>query len=355
MSHKECLEVSCDIEEERSLIGNIYVGKVKNIVKNIDAAFVEIKKGESIDPSFNPNIAGHRFDGWYLDQSYTNLFDESTKIKEQLTLFAKLTKVFNVTINYEGSEKTLIVEEGVKIEDLEKIELAEKQFVGWYYDIEFKKFAAVKTVITEDITLYGKYIDKVYTLSFDTDGGYEMKDVKFGSGTIPEAPLLNPSKLGYEFTHWSLDKEGKEVYDFTSVIKEDFTLYANYVETDYSGLLDSIVPDVIDADITLPIGEDYLEYNWEISNTSLLSYEGIYNPELTDKEIFVQLTINVKGQEETLMFEKNVKIKKYELKKLVVGDVVAGYTSSWYYSGYSEEVLKTDAKENSFASVFLIN
>lgn len=44
MNHKECIELSCDIEEERSLIGNIYVGKVKNIVKNIDAAFVEIKK-----------------------------------------------------------------------------------------------------------------------------------------------------------------------------------------------------------------------------------------------------------------------------------------------------------------------
>lgn len=45
MDRKECVEISCDIEEERSLIGNIYVGKVKNIVKNIDAAFVEIKKG----------------------------------------------------------------------------------------------------------------------------------------------------------------------------------------------------------------------------------------------------------------------------------------------------------------------
>ncbi len=45
MNHRECVEISCDIEEERSLIGNIYVGKVKNIVKNIDAAFVEIKKG----------------------------------------------------------------------------------------------------------------------------------------------------------------------------------------------------------------------------------------------------------------------------------------------------------------------
>ena len=45
MNHKDCLEISCDIEEDRSLIGNIYVGKVKNIVKNINAAFVEIKKG----------------------------------------------------------------------------------------------------------------------------------------------------------------------------------------------------------------------------------------------------------------------------------------------------------------------
>lgn len=45
LNNKECKEISCDIEEERSLIGNIYVGKVKNIVKNIDAAFVEIKKG----------------------------------------------------------------------------------------------------------------------------------------------------------------------------------------------------------------------------------------------------------------------------------------------------------------------
>ena len=45
MNQKECIEISCDIEEERSLIGNIYVGKVKNIIKNIDAAFVEIKKG----------------------------------------------------------------------------------------------------------------------------------------------------------------------------------------------------------------------------------------------------------------------------------------------------------------------
>ena len=33
-------------EEEASLLGNIYIGKVKNIVKNINSAFVEIGKGQ---------------------------------------------------------------------------------------------------------------------------------------------------------------------------------------------------------------------------------------------------------------------------------------------------------------------
>lgn len=37
------LQVNVDPVEELSLLGNIYVGKVKNIVKNINAAFVEIE------------------------------------------------------------------------------------------------------------------------------------------------------------------------------------------------------------------------------------------------------------------------------------------------------------------------
>ena len=36
------IQVNVDREEEVSLLGNIYIGKVKNIVKNINAAFVEI-------------------------------------------------------------------------------------------------------------------------------------------------------------------------------------------------------------------------------------------------------------------------------------------------------------------------
>lgn len=41
----EAVELS--VEEERSILGNIYIGKVKNIVKNLNSAFVEFSEGRS--------------------------------------------------------------------------------------------------------------------------------------------------------------------------------------------------------------------------------------------------------------------------------------------------------------------
>lgn len=39
------MELSLSSEDNRSILGNVYIGKVKNIVKNINAAFVEIADG----------------------------------------------------------------------------------------------------------------------------------------------------------------------------------------------------------------------------------------------------------------------------------------------------------------------
>ncbi len=42
----EMLQVNLDKTAKQSILGNIYIGKVKNIVKNINAAFVEISHGK---------------------------------------------------------------------------------------------------------------------------------------------------------------------------------------------------------------------------------------------------------------------------------------------------------------------
>lgn len=44
-NEKDLLQVNFEEDEERRLLGNIYIGKVQNIVKNINAAFIEIAPG----------------------------------------------------------------------------------------------------------------------------------------------------------------------------------------------------------------------------------------------------------------------------------------------------------------------
>lgn len=42
---RDMIQVSVDFINQNSILGNIYIGKVKNIIKNINAAFVEISNG----------------------------------------------------------------------------------------------------------------------------------------------------------------------------------------------------------------------------------------------------------------------------------------------------------------------
>ncbi len=46
LHNDKAIEIHCDETEESSLIGNIYIGKIKNIAKNMEAAFVEIAPGD---------------------------------------------------------------------------------------------------------------------------------------------------------------------------------------------------------------------------------------------------------------------------------------------------------------------
>ncbi|WP_281352840.1 ribonuclease E/G [Anaerocolumna sedimenticola] len=45
-AENDMLQVNLDKADKQSILGNIYIGKVKNIVKNINAAFVEITGGK---------------------------------------------------------------------------------------------------------------------------------------------------------------------------------------------------------------------------------------------------------------------------------------------------------------------
>lgn len=52
----EMVQVNIDYAGKKSILGNIYIGKVKNIVKNINAAFVEISDGRMCYLSLEENL-----------------------------------------------------------------------------------------------------------------------------------------------------------------------------------------------------------------------------------------------------------------------------------------------------------
>ena len=71
------------------------------------------------------------------------------------------------------------------------------------------------------------HVEQQYTLTFNTMGGTNISEQKKIGGKLWDIPEY-PEKNGLIFDYWSYDIDGEERYDFSTVIEESLTLYANY-------------------------------------------------------------------------------------------------------------------------------
>ena len=89
-------------------------------------------------------------------------------------------------------------------------------FSGWFSDIEMTIPFTLLEMPDENITLYGKWIQGLYTVTFYDDRGNILKSeivISFESATAPTPP----EKEGYEFLGWSASFDS---------ITEDLDVYA---------------------------------------------------------------------------------------------------------------------------------
>ena len=98
-------------------------------------------------------------------------------------------------------------------------------FDGWYEDSTFSKKFDFNTPITDSMTLYAKWTENKYTLTFDANGGTGSMAPKAdltGEYTLPDNEFTAPS--GKQFKGWSLTTDGVIV---TKVdMTENRTVYA---------------------------------------------------------------------------------------------------------------------------------
>lgn len=117
-------QIQAQPEDEGSLLGDIYVGKVRNIVKNINAAFVEYEQGKMGYLSLDAKVCPIHTDGVVSDGTRVLIGDE---IIVQIEREAVKTKppTLSGTLNFPGKYVVLIYGERTvsissKIKDAER-------------------------------------------------------------------------------------------------------------------------------------------------------------------------------------------------------------------------------------------
>ena len=134
------------------------------------------------------------------------------------------------TITFNSNDGTLVesqnVNAGEKVSEPTPAPTKEGfTFDGWYEDSTFSKKFDFNTPITDSMTLYAKWTENKYTLTFDANGGTgtmsAIPDLT-GEYTLPSNGFTAPS--GKQFKGWSLTTDGETV---TKVdMTENKTVYA---------------------------------------------------------------------------------------------------------------------------------
>ena len=154
-------------------------------------------------------------------------------ISAEVVITVTLTATY--TLTFETNSGSNIT--SVQAANDSKISLAGKvptragySFDGWHSDEELTDLIEEITM-TSDKTVYAKWTQTIYTLTYNTNGGSDIASKNETSGTkiiLNEVPTLD----GYTFVGWHSDEELTDLIEEITMTS-DKTVYAKWVLTTY--------------------------------------------------------------------------------------------------------------------------
>ena len=158
---------------------------------------VEVDKGTTVTPPDLESTEEYTFNGWSLNKDGKDLFDFSTPITTDTTLYsvwtnAEIIEKFTVTfIDTKGSEIPQIeVEKGKRVTPPTLEPIGEYTLYGWSLDKDGENLFDFSTPITSDTTLYSVWMIKEY---IDEENNLIYKENK--DGTLTVVGLINTSVM----------------------------------------------------------------------------------------------------------------------------------------------------------------
>ncbi|CAM4188287.1 InlB B-repeat-containing protein [Saccharibacillus endophyticus] len=256
-----------------------------------------------------PIREGHMFTGW-SPAAPENMPGEDISVTAQWSTNA-------YTINFESNGAT----EDVSSQNVDyggsvtvPTEPTKNGFVfgGWYSDSSLTNKYDFGTLVTDNMTLYAKWLLQ-YTVSFDSMGGSPVDAQVVNDGAKATAPTA-PTKDDYVFSGWYMDDQLSTPYNFTTaVVTGDITLYAKwniYVPTTYTVSFESnggtdvqaqIINEGAVANVPLePMQSRYTFAGW-YSDSDLTTPYGFTESVMNDLTLYAKWTLN----EYTVTFNSN--------------------------------------------------
>ena len=180
-----------------------------------------------------PTREGYTFAGWSVSKSDGNAYVFSTPVTKDVTLYAQWTpNTYTVTFNTNGgtSVASANVQYGQTVAKPSDPTFDGKRFVGWTTDAAGTKPYGFGTPVTDDLTLYAKWV-KTWAVTFDSQGGTDVPSQTVDDDGQAVAPDPAPTRDEYKLTGWSVEPTGGAAYDFSTQVTADVTLYAQWART----------------------------------------------------------------------------------------------------------------------------
>ena len=193
----------------------------------------KVESGKTAAKPEDPTADGWKFKGWYISDDYIGEpFDFTTAITRDTTLHAKWARTWTVTFDV-GDHGTApaaqTVEDGAKATKPADPTAEDYSFQGWYTDTRYTMEYDFSKEVTEDTTVYAKWVKKPI-VSFNRNGhgtAPASQTVELNGKAVKPA---DPTAEGYVFRGWYTTAACTTEFDFNTPIAADTTLYAKWDE-----------------------------------------------------------------------------------------------------------------------------
>jgi uncharacterized repeat protein (TIGR02543 family) len=231
----------------------------------------------------NPARIGFTFDGWCSDEGLQNLYDFSTKVLDDTTLYAKWTGLaeYTVTFNINGGSGTVPVNQTVyngteiTLPGGSGLSRNNYAFVGWNTNnlgTGTTYYAGSSFTVSSDVSLYAKWTVTSYSESM----GSEKMAAGFGNGFASSRSItssLNISELkimGYSKVRITLTYDAKWISSINASNYLRATIMKRYDSASYNYREDK--PPIggnsysLTWDVSLDSFDNFLAVRWNIPN-----------------------------------------------------------------------------------------